>query len=157
MRLVVKKPYQSEIIIELVPGTIIEVDEDNEVVPVNSNIIHLGPGFDRAKANATITLGSILYQVNKFYGFDIKGSSRATRHVAARRVFFQLARRLTGYSLTEIGKACGHRDHTTVMYNLDEWESTVLNFPAFKRDLETLTDILTEKYELGGLIEKVAY
>lgn len=49
---------------------------------------------------------------------DLKSPRRDQASVVARRIYYRLARRLTGSSLPEIARACGNRDHTTVLHGI---------------------------------------
>lgn len=49
---------------------------------------------------------------------EIRSESRAPRLVHARHMFFYVARKLTGQSLPQIGRACGGRDHSTVHHGV---------------------------------------
>lgn len=50
--------------------------------------------------------------------YEIVSPRRELRLVTARRCYYRLARQLTSNSLAAIGRACGDRDHTTVLAGL---------------------------------------
>ncbi|MDA7949712.1 MAG: hypothetical protein MPJ78_19855 [Hyphomicrobiaceae bacterium] len=69
--------------------------------------------------NPAVTLHDIARAVCRKYGIALKAlksPSRSRNVAAARHEFFYLARTLTARSYGEIGRWCGDRDHTTVMY-----------------------------------------
>lgn len=68
----------------------------------------------------------------------IQGPSRKKRDAAARQTFLWLALRLTGQSLAGIGRWCGGRDHSTVIYSVRRVESN----PAAKAEAESLEEML---------------
>lgn len=51
------------------------------------------------------------------------GVRRAVPVCRARHIFYFVARELNGASLSQIGKACGHRDHTTVLHGIRKVEA----------------------------------
>lgn len=65
------------------------------------------------------TMRQLLTLVSEASGVSVKDltSPRRARHLARpRQVVMWLARKHTPYSLPEIGRNIGHRDHTTVMH-----------------------------------------
>jgi hypothetical protein len=57
--------------------------------------------------------------VTGFWVKDLKGLRRTKKLVDARHVFFWIAAEKTTASLTQIGRMCGGRHHSTVMSGLD--------------------------------------
>lgn len=49
---------------------------------------------------------------------DLTGASKFKRHVRARQEFYWMASHIGGESSTQIAKACGGRDHTTVLHGV---------------------------------------
>lgn len=66
---------------------------------------------------------------------DIQSIRRFRKLVRARMIFYALARRVTGYSMPQIGKSCGGRDHSTVLNGLARVEA---NPAAFEPELSEL-------------------
>jgi chromosomal replication initiator protein len=56
---------------------------------------------------------------------DVDSPSRARRLAAARHIAMALARRVTSQSLPEIGRRFGGRDHSTVRYAVEKWDTAV--------------------------------
>lgn len=72
-------------------------------------------------------------------------SERRARPVARpRQVAMYLSRKLTPYSLPNIGRFFGDRDHTTVMHAITKVESLMGEDPAFKDDVEAVTSRLID-------------
>lgn len=49
---------------------------------------------------------------------DIQSARRFHKLARARMIFYALARRVTGYSMPQIAKSCGNRDHSTILHGL---------------------------------------
>lgn len=67
------------------------------------------------------TLAEIMWSVSQAAGVPIlhmKSHSRSNEYVRARMVFYVIARDVTGTSYPGIGRACGGRDHSTVMHGI---------------------------------------
>jgi chromosomal replication initiator protein len=67
-----------------------------------------------------------------------------TRAVAfPRQIAMFLARQLTHASLTEVGRAFGGRDHTTVLHAVEKIQALLQEDPKFKKTIDTLTQDVT--------------
>lgn len=64
----------------------------------------------------------------------IKGVSRQARVVRARQIACFVAKRFTGRSLPQIGRALGDRDHTTVLHSIRRAESAFAGKPRPAED-----------------------
>lgn len=73
---------------------------------------------------------------------ELVGPSRCRTVVEARGIAMYLARGLTGRSLYEIGRACGGRDHTTVLHGVRVIERRIAGDPAFAADVAQLATAL---------------
>ena len=76
----------------------------------------------KSEGNSLPTPNLIINQVAKFYHLDeytLKGNQRTKEIAEARHVAIYLVRRMTNLSSTEIGKAFGGRDHTTVLASIN--------------------------------------
>ena len=63
----------------------------------------------------------IIHAVSEFYGVnvsDLMGQRRTKEIAHARQVAFAVYRRVLNLPLSEIGRAIGGRDHTTVLHGL---------------------------------------
>lgn len=71
------------------------------------------------KPNSRVSFYAIAERICTAHGFsldDIRSVRRSERLVLARQAICYWVRRLTGYSLTQIGRLIGGRDHTTVRH-----------------------------------------
>ena len=87
-----------------------------------------------------ITLEQILETVCVYFKADIqmiKSRSRKKAYSLPRRIYFHLCRQLTPQSLKSIGKLVG-REHSTVIYGLDEIVSEIEKNPKLKRVIDFL-------------------
>jgi chromosomal replication initiator protein len=90
-----------------------------------------------------ITCKRIQKAVVGWYGVtasDIQSKSRARSVAFPRQVCMYLARRLTGKSLQEIGRAYGGRDHSTVAHACDRVERAMAAEPEFKATVDSLIE-----------------
>ena len=74
---------------------------------------------------------------------DITGKNRSQQIALPRQVAMYICRRMTALSTTNIGKAFGGRDHTTVMHGCDKIAASMDADFAFKKKIE----------EIMGLVE----
>jgi chromosomal replication initiator protein len=72
---------------------------------------------------------------------DIYSVNKSRNIAFPRQIVMYLSRKLTDYSLAEIGKLLGNRDHTTVLHGIDKVEKTM------KKDLslQNTIDVLNKK------------
>lgn len=75
---------------------------------------------------------------------DLQSPSRRRRVVRPRQLAMYLARRFTDASLAEIGRAFG-RDHSSVIYALDQVERRSLEQPQFRYELEAIAGRLAPR------------
>jgi len=73
---------------------------------------------------------------------ELVGPSRCRTVVEARGIAMYLARGLTDKSLYEIGRACGGRDHTTVLHGVRVIERRIAHDPAFAADVARVAAVL---------------
>lgn len=86
---------------------------------------------------------SILSYVAKFYNVKeniIRGQQRIRDAVAARQVAMYLIRSMTNLSLDDIGKEFENRDHSTVLYSIQQVEKKMKKDPHYA---ETIKEIKT--------------
>lgn len=72
---------------------------------------------------------------------ELEGSRRDRRISQARHIAIYLARELTNSSFPTIGRAFGHRDHTTVMHAYRK-VNELLRIPLFRSEIEELKESL---------------
>ena len=86
---------------------------------------------------------AILEYISKFYSLDeavIRGQQRIRDAVQARQIAMYLIRSMTNLSLDDIGKQFDNRDHSTVLYSIQQVEKKMKKDPAFA---ETVKEIKT--------------
>ena len=89
------------------------------------------------------TPDTILRYICKLYGLEetvIRGQQRIRDAVQARQIAMYLIRSMTNLSLDEIGKQFDDRDHSTVLYSIQQVEKKMKKDPAFA---ETVKEIKT--------------
>ena len=72
---------------------------------------------------------------------DLQGKKRSKSIALPRQICMHIARRLTEYSLQEIGGFFGGRDHTTVMYADEKIEKLIKEDPRIRM---TVTEVKSE-------------
>ena len=86
---------------------------------------------------------AILEYISKFYGLEesvIRGQQRIREAVQARQIAMYLIRSMTNTSVVDIGKVFDNRDHSTVLYSIQQVEKKMKKDPAFA---ETVKEIKT--------------
>ena len=86
---------------------------------------------------------AILEYISKYYSLDeavIRGQQRIRDAVQARQIAMYLIRSMTNLSLDDIGKVFDNRDHSTVLYSIQQVEKKMKKEPAFA---ETVKEIKT--------------
>jgi len=90
-----------------------------------------------------VTIDVIQKKVSEYFDIrlsDMKAKKRSKAIAYPRQVAMYLARKLTDFSLPEIGEAFGGRDHTTVMHACDKVEGDMKS----KSDFRNLVDKLAK-------------
>ena len=86
---------------------------------------------------------AILEYISKFYSLDeavIRGQQRIRDAVQARQIAMYLIRSMTNLSLDDIGKQFDNRDHSTVLYSIQQVEKKMKKDAAFA---DTVKEIKT--------------
>ena len=86
---------------------------------------------------------AILEYICKYYGLEesvIRGQQRVREAVQARQIAMYLIRSMTNSSVVDIGKVFDNRDHSTVLYSIQQVEKKMKKDPAFA---ETVKEIKT--------------
>jgi chromosomal replication initiator protein len=99
----------------------------------------------RADAKKRPDPSLIIKTVAERYGVStegIKGKRRTSNVVTPRQIAMYLCRILTPMPLTDIGKAFGGRDHTTVMHACDKVKDLMETEPEVRRTVEKLEEKL---------------
>ncbi len=91
---------------------------------------------------APVTVSKIIEEVARTYGVtpeDIKSSKRNASISFARQISMYIVREITQMPMVEIGKEFGGRDHSTVVYAIQQIEDKFLKDPVTKA---TVSDII---------------
>ena len=103
---------------------------------------------DLLRANARkVTIDEIQRQVAEHYHIrisDMLSPSRARASTRPRQVAMHLAKQLTTFSLPEIGRKFGGRDHTTVLHATRKIAQERVKDPGLDEDLELLRRKLSD-------------
>lgn len=70
---------------------------------------------------------------------DIYSTNKSRNIAYPRQVAMYLCRKLTDYSLSDIGKLLGNRDHTTVLHGIDKVEKNIKKDPTMQNTIDVLT------------------
>jgi chromosomal replication initiator protein len=93
-----------------------------------------------------VTIDHIQRKVADFFGIkiaDLRAQNRTKTIAFPRQIAMYLSRQLTHASLSEIGRAFGGKDHTTVIHAVDKIQTLLHDDPRFKKTIDTLTQTLT--------------
>ena len=97
--------------------------------------------FNQKAEACSISIADVAKIVVKYYKIrlaDVRGKSRKATFVIARDVIYYLLRRMTNFTLTDIGDYFGGRDHTTILHGCHKTEERMKTEPAVRRAVETL-------------------
>uniref|UniRef100_UPI00260E7C4D helix-turn-helix domain-containing protein n=1 Tax=uncultured Dysosmobacter sp. TaxID=2591384 RepID=UPI00260E7C4D len=92
---------------------------------------------------------AILAYISKYYGVEedvIRGQIRVKDAVAARQIAMYLIRSMTNLSLDEIGKVFDNRDHSTVLYSIQQVEKKMKKEPAFAETVKEIKTNINSKH-----------
>jgi chromosomal replication initiator protein len=92
-----------------------------------------------------IDVSTIQYEVEKYFGVshaDLIGPQRSQNITYPRQVAMYLSRSLTSDSFPDIGKAFGGKDHTSVMYAVNNIEKKRQADRTVFHEIEKLTELL---------------
>ncbi|MBQ8390675.1 MAG: chromosomal replication initiator protein DnaA, partial [Oscillibacter sp.] len=91
---------------------------------------------------------AILTYISKYYSVDesvIRGQQRNRDATQARQVAMFLIRSLTSLSLDEIGKLFDNRDHSTVLYSIQQVEKKMKTDTAFAEKVKAIKTNINSK------------
>ena len=100
------------------------------------------------RAVASPTPQSILSYIGKYYGIEvevIRGQQRIRNAVTARQVAMYLIRSMSHLSLDDIGKEFDNRDHSTVLYSIQQVEKKMKKDPAFAESIKDIKTNITSQ------------
>jgi chromosomal replication initiator protein len=93
-----------------------------------------------------ITMEHIQRKVAEFFGIklsDMRAKNRTKSVAFPRQIAMYLSRQLTHASLSDIGRAFGGKDHTTVIHAVSKLQALILEDPKVKQTIDTLTQGIT--------------
>jgi chromosomal replication initiator protein len=88
-----------------------------------------------------ITIDQIQRRVCDFFGLkmsDMKAKNRTKAIAFPRQVAMYLSRQMTHSSLSEIGRAFGGKDHTTVLHAVDKIQTLLQDDPKLRKTIDGL-------------------
>jgi len=93
-----------------------------------------------------ITMEHIQRKVAEFFGIklsDMRAKNRTKSVAFPRQVAMYLSRQLTHASLSDIGRAFGGKDHTTVIHAVSKLQALLQEDPKLKQTIDSLTQGIT--------------
>jgi chromosomal replication initiator protein len=93
-----------------------------------------------------ITIDHIQRKVAEFFGIklsDLRAQNRTKAIAFPRQIAMYLARQLTHASLSEVGRAFGGKDHTTVLHGVEKIQGMLQEDPKFKKTIDSITQSIT--------------
>jgi chromosomal replication initiator protein len=93
-----------------------------------------------------ITMDHIQRKVAEFFGIklsDMRAKNRTKSVAFPRQVAMYLSRQLTHASLSDIGRAFGGKDHTTVIHAVSKLQVMLQEDPKLKQTIDSLTQGIT--------------
>jgi chromosomal replication initiator protein len=88
-----------------------------------------------------VTVEKVMGEVARFYNItvaDIRSRKRTANISDARKTAMYCIREITGMSMEDIGKECGGRDHSTVVYSIKAVEEQIDTNSSFKDMVEDI-------------------
>ena len=93
-----------------------------------------------------ITIEQIQRKVSDFFGVklsDLKAKNRTKAVAFPRQIAMYLSRQLTHASLSEVGRAFGGKDHTTVLHAVDKVTTLLQEDPKLRKTIDGLIQGIT--------------
>jgi chromosomal replication initiator protein len=93
-----------------------------------------------------ITIEQIQRKVSDFFGVklsDLRAKNRTRAVAFPRQIAMYLARQLTHSSLSEVGRAFGGKDHTTVLHAVDKIQTLLQDDPKLRKTVDGLIQGIT--------------
>jgi chromosomal replication initiator protein len=93
-----------------------------------------------------ITIEQIQRKVSDFFGVklsDLKAKNRTKAVAFPRQIAMYISRQLTHASLSEVGRAFGGKDHTTVLHAVDKIQTLLQEDPKLRKTVDGLIQGIT--------------
>ena len=91
---------------------------------------------------------AILEYISKYYSLEeslIRGQQRVREAVVARQIAIYLIRSMTNMSVVDIGKLFDNRDHSTVLYSIQQVEKKMKQDPAYAEVVKEIKTNINSK------------
>ncbi len=95
-----------------------------------------------------VTIEKIIEEVSRTFGTtpeDIRSSKRSANISSARQVAMYVVREITQMPMTGIGTEFGGRDHSTVVYAIQQVEKNIKKNPKMRATVEDITKNIRDR------------